>query len=160
MQFFVMEEIGSYRVATEDEVATVALCSLENKLKSGSESFSTPGEVRQYARLRIGSYEHEVFAIGFLDSRHRLIEFVEMFRGTISQTSVYPREVVKEALRLNAGAVILFHNHPSGDCRPSRADENVTQTLKSALALVDVRVLDHIIVSATGAVSMAEIGLV
>ena len=96
----------------------------------------------------------------FLDTQYRVIETLEMFRGTLSQTSVYPREVVIEALARNAAAVILAHNHPSGHAEPSRADEMLTRTLKSALALVDVRVLDHFIVTRSGVVSMAERGLV
>ncbi len=96
----------------------------------------------------------------FLDSQHRLIAIKEMFRGTVSQTSVYPREVVKTALQLNAGAVVLAHNHPSGVAEPSRADEFLTQSLKTALALVDVRVLDHLVVGGTDVVSFAERGLI
>jgi DNA repair protein RadC len=103
---------------------------------------------------------HEVFAVLFLDSQHRLIALEEMFRGTLTQTSVYPREVVKQALTLNASSVVLAHNHPSGTAQPSRADEALTHTLKAALALVDVRVLDHFVVTASQAVSMAELGLV
>lgn len=95
----------------------------------------------------------------FLDSQHRLIEWRELFRGTLSQTSVYPREVVRQAMDLNAGAVILAHNHPSGLAEPSRADEFLTQSLKSALQLVDVKVLDHLVVGAGEVVSFAERGL-
>jgi DNA repair protein RadC len=95
----------------------------------------------------------------FLDTRHRLLRMEELFRGTLTQTSVYPREVVKRALALNAAAVLLAHNHPSGVAEPSRADEYLTQTLKSALALVDVRVLDHLVVGRQGVVSFAERGL-
>ena len=104
--------------------------------------------------------EHEVFSVVFLDAQHRVIELRQMFRGTVTQTSVYPREVVKEALQLNAAAVILAHNHPSGVPEPSRADEFPTQSLKSALQLVDVRVLDHLVVTATAVVSFAERGLI
>jgi DNA repair protein RadC len=96
----------------------------------------------------------------FLDAQNRVIEFKELFAGTLAQTSVYPREVVREALRLNAAAVILSHNHPSGETRPSRADEVLTSTLKTALALVDVRVLDHIITAGGESLSMAEKGLI
>jgi DNA repair protein RadC len=103
--------------------------------------------------------DHEVFSVIFVDAQHRLIAFEQMFRGTLGQTSVYPREVVKRALELNSGAVILAHNHPSGSTEPSRADEYLTQTLKSALALVDVRVLDHVVVSCEGCMSFAERGL-
>ena len=122
--------------------------------------FSNPQAIRDYLQLQLGSREHEVFAVLFLDANHRLIVLEEMFRGTLTQTSVYPREVVVRALGLNAANVVLAHNHPSGIAQPSRADEAITQTLKAALALVDVRVLDHFIVTATEAVSMAEHGLV
>jgi DNA repair protein RadC len=115
--------------------------------------------VKEFLKLSIGMRDHEVFVVLFLDAQHALIAAEEMFRGTLSQTSVYPREVVKAALRRNAGSVILAHNHPSGVAEPSRADEHLTQTLKAALALVDVRVLDHIVVARQGTVSMAERGL-
>ena len=121
--------------------------------------FSTPQAVRDYLQLQLGSRPHEIFAVLFLDSQHRLIALEELFRGTLTQTSVYPREVVVRALALHAGSVVLAHNHPSGEPRPSRADEALTQTLKAALALVDVRVLDHFVVTSTQAVSMAELGL-
>lgn len=122
--------------------------------------FNTPQAVRDYLQLQLGGLHHEVFAVLFLDSQHRLIALEEMFRGTLTQTSVYPREVVKQALTLNARSVVLAHNHPSGTAQPSRADEALTHTLKAALALVDVRVLDHFVVTASQAVSMAELGLV
>jgi len=102
---------------------------------------------------------HEVFSVLFLDAQHQLLAFEEMFRGTLAQTSVHPREVVKRALGLNASAVILAHNHPSGAPEPSRADEALTQVLKSALALIEVRVLDHLVVARGGVVSLAERGL-
>ena len=121
--------------------------------------FSTPQAVRDYLQLQLGSRPHEIFAVLFLDSQHRLIALEELFRGTLTQTSVYPREVVVRALALNAASVVLAHNHPSGTAKPSRADEALTQTLKAALALVDVRVLDHFVVTSTQAVSMAELGL-
>ena len=121
--------------------------------------FDAPDAVRQYLRLQLAHLAHEVFAVLFLDHQHRLLAMEELFRGTLSQTSVYPREVVKRALALNAGAVILAHNHPSGLAEPSRADEYLTQSLKSALALVDVRVLDHLVVGHHDVVSFAERGL-
>ncbi len=121
--------------------------------------FATPQAVRDYLQLQLGSRPHEIFAVLFLDSQHRLIALEELFRGTLTQTSVYPREVVVRALALHAGSVVLAHNHPSGEPRPSRADEALTQTLKAALGLVDVRVLDHFVVTGTQAVSMAELGL-
>ncbi len=121
--------------------------------------FTTPQAVRDYLQLQLGSRPHEIFAVLFLDSQHRLIALEELFRGTLTQTSVYPREVVVRALALHAASVVLAHNHPSGTAQPSRADEALTQTLKAALALVDVRVLDHFVVTRTQAVSMAELGL-
>jgi len=121
--------------------------------------FGNPQAIRDYLQLQLGRREHEVFAVLFLDTQHRLIVLEEMFRGTLAQTSVYPREVVVRALALNAASVVLAHNHPSGSAQASRADEAITQTLKAALALVDVRVLDHFIVTRSEAVSMAELGL-
>ena len=121
--------------------------------------FEAPQQVKDYVALQLGQLPHEVFAVLFLDHQHRLLVLEEMFRGTLAQTSVYPREVVRRALALNAGAVIFAHNHPSGVAEPSRADEYLTQTLKSALALVDVRVLDHLVVGQGHVVSMAERGL-
>jgi len=123
-------------------------------------AFESPGAVKHYLQLHLAGRPHEVFAALFLDSRHRLIALEELFRGTLNQTSVYPREVVRRALHHHAAAVVLAHNHPSGSVEPSRADETLTQTLKAALALVDVRVLDHVIVAPGQALSMAERGLV
>jgi DNA repair protein RadC len=121
--------------------------------------FDSPQKVKDYVGLQLGARSQEVFAVLFLDSQHRLLQLEEMFRGSLTQTSVYPREVVRRALELNAGAVILAHNHPSGLAEPSRADEFLTQTLKSALQLVDVRVLDHLVVGQGCMVSFAERGL-
>ena len=121
--------------------------------------FDRPEQVKNYLQLQLGGRGFEVFAVMFLDSQQRLLKLEEMFRGTLTQTSVYPREVVKRALELHAGAVVLAHNHPSGAAEPSRADEFLTQTLKSALALIDVRVLDHLIVGHNEVVSFAERGL-
>jgi DNA repair protein RadC len=118
-----------------------------------------PQDVKHYLQLQLGGRNHEVFAVLFLDSQHRLLALEELFRGTLSQTSVYPREVVVRALHHHASAVVLAHNHPSGSVEPSRADELITQTLKAALALVDVRVLDHVIVAPGQALSLAERGL-
>jgi DNA repair protein RadC len=115
--------------------------------------------VRDYLRTKLGALEHEVFVGFLLDSQNRLIEYAELFRGTLAQTSVYPREVVKIALTRNAAAMIFAHNHPSGVAEPSRADELLTQTLKQALSLVEVRVLDHFIVAGDSIVSFAERGL-
>jgi DNA repair protein RadC len=122
-------------------------------------AFDAPEQVKQYLQLQLGGRAHEVFAVLFLDAQNRLLKLEEMFRGTLTQTSVYPREVVKRALELQAAAVILAHNHPSGAAEPSRADEYLTATLKAALALVDVRVLDHMVVARHAVVSFAERGL-
>jgi DNA repair protein RadC len=124
------------------------------------EAFHTPDAVKQYLQLQLAHKNHEVFAVLFLDSQNRLLAMEELFRGTLSQTSVYPREVVLRALHHQAAAVVLSHNHPSGSVQPSRADEALTQNLKASLALVDVRVLDHIIVGQGQSLSMAEQGLV
>jgi DNA repair protein RadC len=143
---------------SDDELIARALEVLSRRMRTGSALLS-PRDVKDYLHLKLAPREHESFTVVFLDAQHRVIDCVEMFRGTLSQASVYPREVVKEALHLNAGAVILAHNHPSGMAEPSRADEFLTQTLKSALALVDVRVLDHLVVATGGCVSFAERGL-
>lgn len=122
--------------------------------------FDSPQVVRDWLRLRLGHLPHETFCVLLLDARHALIDAVDLFRGTLTQTSVYPREVVKLALAHNAAAVIFAHNHPSGAAEPSAADELLTRSLKDALALVDVRVLDHFVVPSHGApVSFAERGL-
>lgn len=120
----------------------------------------SPQAVRDYWQLHLAARSHEVFAVLFLDAQYRMLAMEELFRGTLTQTSVYPREVVLRALHHQASAVVLAHNHPSGSVQPSRADEMLTQTLKSALALVDVRVVDHVIVAQGQALSMAERGLV
>lgn len=121
--------------------------------------FDLPAKVKNYLTLQLGGRGFEVFAVMFLDAQMRLLRLEEMFRGTLTQTSVYPREVVKRALELHAHAVILAHNHPSGAAQPSKADEYLTQTLTSALKLVDVRVLDHLVVGENEVVSFAERGL-
>ncbi len=122
-------------------------------------ALGSPDAVKQYLQLQMGGRAHEVFAVMFLDSQNRLIALEELFRGTLTQTSVYPREVAVRALHHHAAAVVLAHNHPSGAVQPSRADEALTQSLKAALALLDVRVLDHIIVAPGQALSFAERGL-
>ena len=124
------------------------------------QAFHAPEAVKAYVQLHLAHKNHEVFAVLFLDNQNRLQAMEELFRGTLSQTSVYPREVVLRALHHRAAAVVLSHNHPSGSVQPSRADETLTQTLKAALALVNVRVLDHVIVGQGQALSMAEQGLI
>ena len=122
-------------------------------------ALGSPDAVKQYLQLHLGQRTHKVFAVMFLDAQNRLIALEELFRGTLTQTSVYPREVAVRALHHHAAAVVLAHNHPSGAVQPSRADEALTQSLKAALALLDVRVLDHIIVAPGQALSFAERGL-
>lgn len=146
-------------VAAENAVIAHAMLILARRVNT-ADVLSSPQTVKDFLTLRFSGLDHEVFSVLFLDSQNRLIELVEMFRGTLTQTSVYPREIVKLVLFHNAASVILVHNHPSSDPTPSRADENLTQTLKSALALVDCRILDHIIVGGSTAMSMAEKGLV
>ncbi len=123
-------------------------------------ALDTPQAVKDYLQLHLANKKHECFAVLFLDNQHKLLALEELFRGTLAQTSVYPREVVLRALHHHAAAVVLAHNHPSGTVQPSRADEALTQALKAALALVDVRVLDHVIVAPGLALSMAEKGLI
>lgn len=143
---------------SEDQIIAQALRILDTRLREGP-VLSAPNAVRDYLRLRLQDLEHEVFVCVFVDAQHRVITADELFRGTLTQTSVYPREVVKHALRHNAAAVIFAHNHPSGVAEPSRADEALTHALKQALVLVDVRVLDHFVIAGAGAVSFAERGL-
>lgn len=131
---------------------------LSEELKRTS-VLNTPAAVRDCLRIHFAGREYESFVALFLDTQHRLITVDELFRGTLSQTSVYPREVVKAALHHNAAAVIFAHNHPSGEAEPSKADVMLTTALKNALALVDVRVLDHFIIAGSGVVSFAEKGL-
>jgi DNA repair protein RadC len=145
--------------AAHDAVIARALRIMESRLRYHDVVLTSPQAVRDYLRLRIANREHEVFVALFLDSQNRLIAAEELFRGTLAQTSVYPREVVKAALKHNAAAVIFAHNHPSGIAEPSRADELLTQALKQALALVDCRTLDHIVVAGEKTTSFAERGL-
>lgn len=155
---FVCEQPGRFRAALPDEVIAHARALMAQQLRRGVEMTSV-SVVRDYLRLNMGLLEHEVFVVIFLDAQLRLIEVQPMFRGTVVQTAVYPREVVKAALSLNATSVLVAHNHPSGVAEPSRADEVLTTALKSALSLVDVRLLDHLVVSAGEVVSLAERGL-
>ena len=131
---------------------------LEEKLAVTS-ALTSPGAVRDYLRLKLTTRKEEVFVCIWLDAQHRAIDFEVPFTGTLTQTSVYPREIVKRALSHNAASLIFAHNHPSGIAEPSRADEMLTQTLKQALALVDVKVLDHFVIGSGNALSFAERGL-
>ncbi|WP_374005831.1 RadC family protein [Delftia lacustris] len=155
----VRDSLGQYLPATADQILEAARQAIEHKMQRGA-SFISPAAVKEYLRAKLSGYEHEVFAVLFLDTQHRLIEYAEMFHGTIDSTSVYPRELVKEVLRHNAAAIIVSHNHPSGNPEPSNADEVMTQKLVTALRLVDVRVLDHIIVAGNDSTSFAERGLI
>jgi DNA repair protein RadC len=143
---------------SEEEVILRALRILRARFKE-RDVLANSGAVKDYLRLQGQGLEHEVFAVMYLDAHNRLLEYERLFRGSLTQTAVYPREVVKRALKMNAASVVLHHNHPSGVCRPSRSDEILTQSLKAALALIDVRVLDHVITSDEDALSMAETGL-
>ena len=131
---------------------------LVEELTSGS-VFDSPKAVADFLKLHFAGQPHESFAVLYLDAQHALIAFEELFRGTLTQTSVYPREVLKRALHHEAAAVILSHNHPSGSTAPSRADELLTKTLSTALSMVDVRVVDHLIVAGGSSLSFAERGL-
>jgi len=146
--------------SNENKIIESALKILEQRISYNSESqeFTSPEDSKAYVKLQLATLEHEVFAVMFLDNRHRVIAFKQMFRGTIDGASVYPREVAKEALAHNAAAVIFAHNHPSGIAEPSQADKHITKRLKEALALIDVRVLDHLVVGEE-VVSFAERGL-
>ena len=155
----VRDVAGEYRPADVGEVLRAAQRALASQVR-GSDVLSSPATVKDFLRARLGVLPHEVFAVVHLDAQHRVLDYVEMFRGTVTQTSVYPREVAKDALARNSSALLLVHNHPSGSPEPSRADELLTQNLKQALSLVDVRVLDHLIVAGADILSMAERGLV
>ena len=155
---FTVDANGDYQPASRDAIVAAARQCLDQLLVRG-ESMDSPATVKDFLSLKMGSYDREVFSAVFLDAQNRVIEYRELFSGTLTQTSVYPREVVKTALQLNAAAMIVAHNHPSGAAEPSRADEHLTQVLKSSLALVDVRVLDHIVVAGGSVTSFAERGL-
>ena len=150
--------MGPAKCAQLQAATEMARRALHEKISRGN-VLNSPAAVRDYLRLKMQALPHEVFMALFLDAQNRVITIEELFRGTLTQTSVYPREVVKRALHHNAGAVILAHNHPSGVAEPSHADETLTQALRQALALVDIRVLDHFIVAGSGVLSFAERGL-
>ena len=145
---------------TEDELIYRALDVLRSRLREPGKKFTSSAYTMHFLTLKLAAFEHEVFSVMYLDSQHRLIEYKEMFQGTIDASPVYPREIVKMTLAFNAAAVILAHNHPSGFPEPSLSDQRITQRLQRALELIDVRVVDHIVVGAEGTVSMAERGMV
>jgi DNA repair protein RadC len=153
-----IQEGSDFRVARASDVIDRAQALLAQRYRMGSPVLSAPALTRDFLRVHLGACDHEIFGVLHLDSRHRLIAVENLFRGTIANASVYPREVVKAALSHNAAAVVLFHNHPSGQSEPSAADELITRRLREALALIDVRVLDHLIV-AESIYSFAEHGL-
>lgn len=154
------EDRAIYAVSNNgDSVIAQALGILAERLRKPGALLSSPGAVRDYLLLAIAEREHEVFVCVFLDAQNKVVGLDELFRGTLSQTSVYPREIVKAALQYNCAAVIFAHNHPSGMAEPSHADELLTRSLKTALALIDVRVLDHFIVAGSMTLSFAERGL-
>ena len=150
--------LGNAKLAQLKAALELARRALKEEISS-RDALSSPRAVRDYLRLTLSAREQEIFAVLLLDAQHRVIACEELFQGTLTQTSVYPREVVKCALRHNAAAVIFAHNHPSGVAEPSHADEILTRSLKSALALVDIQVLDHFVVAGTRTMSFAERGL-
>ena len=156
-----LTSISNHTDFNEDKIISAALQILERRITYQVDKpiIQSPDESKNYVKLQLAARPYEVFACLFLDSRHRVIAFKELFRGTIDGCSVHPREVVKTALAHNAAAVILAHNHPSGNAEPSQADRRITDRLRDALALVDVRVLDHLVVGKE-VVSFAERGLV
>ena len=149
---------GEHRAATPEEILAEARSLIKRRLRRGT-ALTSPRAAQDFLSLRYAHLEHEVFVVLFLDTRHRLIDCRELFRGTVDGASVHPREVVKEALARNAATVILAHNHPSGVAEPSQADELITRRLKDALALVDIRVLDHLVIAGGEVLSLAERGL-
>ena len=149
--------LGNAKYAQLQAVLEMAHRCLGEELARG-DALSSPEQTRNYLRLRLQGYPYEVFGCLFLDNRHRVIAYEELFRGTINGASVHPREVVRRALHHNAAALIFAHNHPSGVAEPSQADRLITQRLKEALALIDVRVLDHVVVGGNQSRSLAEMG--
>jgi len=160
-EFFIRDAEGNYlinRPARAEEIITLAESILRERVERG-EPLTDPVTVKRWLTTRLSDRPHEVFCVLYLDNRHRVIAFEELFRGTIDGASVHPREVVKQALQYNAAAVIFTHNHPSGIAEPSDADRRLTQRLKDALALVDIRTLDHFVIGGAEAVSFTERGL-
>lgn len=156
-KLYIRKPTGRYAVAEPAAIVSAALDSLNPA--GDLTAIRSPADTETFLKLKLGHLEHELFAIIYLDNRHRVIHYSELFRGTLDGTSVYPREVVKEALKYNAAAIILAHNHPSGVAEPSQADERITKRLKAACELVDIRVLDHLIIGGNTSVSLASRGL-
>jgi DNA repair protein RadC len=155
---YTTDTANNYREATPDEIIAAAHAALTRKFRKGV-TLDSPAATHRYLTHRMAELPYEVFTLIHLDNRHRLIACQDLFRGTIDGASVHPREVVREALEHNAAAVIFAHNHPSGVCEPSQADELITRRLREALALVDIRVLDHVIVAGAEVLSFAARGL-
>jgi len=149
---------GASEPAATEQILAAARQALAHRVRRGA-SLSSPQKVREYLTMRLGYLDHEVFGLILVDKRHRVIEYVEFFRGTIDGASVYPREIVKLAIEKGAAACVLIHNHPSGVKDQSHADELITKRITAALALIDVRVLDHCFVGGSAATSFAERGL-
>ena len=158
MEFYVKDASATYRRASAEELLTAARSVLRRKYRRGK-LIKDPQSAGAYLIGELGHLDYECFAILWLDTRHKIIELESMFRGTVDGTSVYPREAVRSAIRTNAAACLLVHNHPSGNGTPSSADEKITRRLKTALELVDVNVIDHVIVAADSCVSLAQRGL-
>ncbi|MBI4939062.1 MAG: DNA repair protein RadC [Nitrosomonadales bacterium] len=157
-EFCAVHGMGKAKFVQLQAVQEMARRALREEMQSG-DALNSPGAVRDYLQLLLRGREQEVFMVIFLDAQHRVIASEELFHGTLAQTSVYPREVVKRALHHNAAAAIFAHNHPSGAAEPSQSDRLLTEALKQALALVEVRVLDHFIVAGAGCLSFAEKGI-
>lgn len=158
MNLFVQDEKGQYITAPPQEIIRMGRSLCRSTLKRGFDFIGNSESAKEAIASKISTYQHEVFGCLFLNTKHRILKWVVMFQGTINSTTVYPREVVKEALRLNAAAVVLAHNHPSGDTTPSRQDIDLTNKLKEILKVIDVIVLDHIVVGDT-IVSFSDMGL-
>ena len=157
---YLVKPKGDSEKTKDDAIIAQALRIIEGRMRTAGVTLTSPKDVKDYLTLHLNGLEHEVFGVLWLDAQNRLIATNDLFRGTLTQTSVYPREVVKSALAANAAGCILYHNHPSGFAEPSRADESLTQTLKTALALIDCKVLDHMIVGGGNVMSFAERGLI
>jgi len=161
--FIISDKDGIYATQndfiTENEIIRSAKALLKKRLTNDNDFFTSPETVKDFLMLEYSAKEHECFVVLFLNNQHKLIKAVEMFNGTIDSASVYPREILKTALQLNAAAVILSHNHPSGITEPSQADKSITTKIKSSLSLIDIRVLDHIIIGAVDSFSFSEGGL-
>ena len=158
MKLYIADPTGTFVPAKDSQVIDAATQAVGRALRRG-QTFDSPAAARRYLPAMLGTREHEVFCLAHLDTRHRLVAFEELFRGTIDGASVYPREVLKSVLAHNSAAVVLVHNHPSGEGEPSSADELITRRLSETLALIDVRVLDHFIVAGDDVISFAERGL-